>query len=80
MLEKHANGYPFEIAEIYALRNDANATFEWLDRAWSSRDSTINSLLVDPILLRFKDDPRFAAFCHKVGLPVPGKAPARKPA
>ena len=80
VLEKHANGYPFEIAEIYALRNDANATFEWLDRAWSSRDSTINSLLVDPILLRFKDDPRFAAFCHKVGLPVPGKAPARKPA
>jgi hypothetical protein len=24
-----------------------------------------------------KDDPRFAAFCRKVGLPVPGEASAR---
>jgi len=23
-------------------------------------------------------DPRFAAFCRKVGLPAPGEAPARK--
>jgi hypothetical protein len=28
----------------------------------------------DPFILRYKDDPRFAAFCRKVGLPVPGEA------
>lgn len=35
-------------------------------------------LLYDPFILRFKDDPRFAAFCRKVGLPVPGAASASK--
>jgi hypothetical protein len=28
----------------------------------------------DPFILRYKDDLRFAAFCRKVGLPVPGEA------
>lgn len=33
-------------------------------------------LLTDPFIRRYKDDPRFAAFCRKVGLPVPGEASA----
>jgi len=57
----------------------AHATFEWLDRAWSNRDSAFTILLSDPLMLRFKDDPRFAAFCRKVGLPVRGEAPAGRP-
>jgi TolB-like protein/Tfp pilus assembly protein PilF len=73
VIDKYANDYPYGIADIYALRNDANATFEWLDRAWSHRDTTISYLLDDPPLLRFKDDPRFAAFCRKIGLPMPGE-------
>jgi len=78
LIEKQAGGAPFQIAEVYALRNDAKATFEWLDRAWSSRDAGVGRLLFDPFILRFKDDPRFAAFCRKIGLPVPGSAAAAK--
>jgi tetratricopeptide (TPR) repeat protein len=78
LIEKWAGAAPFQIAEVYALRNDAKATFEWLDRAWSSRDAGVGLLLFDPFILRFKDDPRFAAFCRKVGLPVPGNAAAVK--
>jgi TolB-like protein/Tfp pilus assembly protein PilF len=74
---KHSDS-AFDLAQIYALRNDANATFEWLDRAWSNRDPAITYTLFDPLLLRYKGDPRFAAFCRKVGLPVPGEAPAHK--
>jgi hypothetical protein len=48
-----------------------------LDRAWSNRDAGIHHLLYSPLLLRYKDDPRFAAFCRKVGLLVPGEASAR---
>jgi TolB-like protein/Tfp pilus assembly protein PilF len=76
-IEKDAGGSAYQIAEVYALRNDATATFEWLDRAWSNRDPGIQYLLFDPFILRYKDDPRFAAFCRKVGLPVPGDASAR---
>jgi TolB-like protein/Flp pilus assembly protein TadD len=71
-IEKDADQSAYQIAEVYALRNDAKATFEWLDRAWTNRDSGIQYLLFDPFISRYKDDPRFAAFCRKVGLPAPG--------
>jgi len=31
-------------------------------------------LLYDPFMLPFKNDPRFKAYCHKVGLPAPGES------
>jgi TolB-like protein/Flp pilus assembly protein TadD len=76
LIEKDADQSAYQIAEVYALRNDAKATFEWLDRAWDNRDQGIQYLLFDPFILRYKHDPRFAAFCRKVGLPLPGEATA----
>jgi hypothetical protein len=43
-----------------------------LDRAWRNRDAGIQQLLYGSFITRYKDDPRFAAYCRKVGLPVPG--------
>jgi TolB-like protein/Flp pilus assembly protein TadD len=77
LIDKYSGGAPYQIAEVYALRNDAKETFAWLDRAWSSRDSGIENLLFDPLILRYKDDPRFAAFCKKVGLPTPAEVGKR---
>ena len=77
LIEEDSNTQAYQIAEVYALRNDADGTFEWLDRAWSNRDPGIEYLLYDPFILRYRDDPRFAAFCRKVGLPVPTEAAAR---
>jgi TolB-like protein/Tfp pilus assembly protein PilF len=68
-VETDAAAGAFQIAQTYALRNNADKAFEWLDRAWSNRDAGVSYLLFDPFLLRFRDDPRFAAFCKKVGLP-----------
>jgi hypothetical protein len=76
LIDKYANGWAYQIAEVYALRDDAKATFEWLDRAWSNRDPGLTNLLFDPLIARSKGDPRFAAFCRKVGLPVPGEGSA----
>jgi tetratricopeptide (TPR) repeat protein len=78
LIEKYAKVYPYEIASLYALRNNANATFEWLDRAEGIRDPSITNLLSDPFIRRFEDDPRFAAYCRKVRLPVPRKTSAGK--
>ena len=77
LLEKDADSQAYEIAEVYALRNDAKATFEWLDRALKNRDTNVGYILSDPFILRFKDDPRFAAFCKKVGLPRPAEVGKR---
>jgi len=58
--------------------NDPANVFAWLARAWRNRDAGISLLLYDPFISKYKDDPRFAAFCRKVGLPVTGEATARK--
>ena len=78
LIEKWADNAAYQIAEVYALRNDDKATFEWLDRAWSNRDAGIQLLLYSTFILRYKDDPRLAAFCRKVGLPTPAEVEGRR--
>ena len=75
LIDKDADHEAYQIAEVYALRNDANGTFQWLDRALNNRDPGLGFLLYDPFISRYRDDPRFAAFCHKVGLPAPRELP-----
>jgi tetratricopeptide (TPR) repeat protein len=72
LIDEDATSSAYQIAEVYALRNDPTHVFEWLDRAWSTRDPDLRDLLFDPIILRYKGDPRLAMFCRKVGLPVAG--------
>ncbi len=76
LIEKDADDAPYQIAEVYALRRDPDQMFAWLDRAWTSRDPGIGYLLTDPFILRYQQDPRFAAFCQKVGLPTSTDAKA----
>ena len=67
LIQHQSETSAYSIAQIYALRNDADKTFEWLDRAWKNREASISVfLLYDPFILRWTDDPRFAAFCRKV--------------
>jgi hypothetical protein len=42
------------------------------------RDAGFDFLLYDPIMLHYKDDPRFSAFCKKVGLPTPDEVKRRR--
>jgi DNA-directed RNA polymerase sigma subunit (sigma70/sigma32) len=70
LIKDHAHQVAFEIAEAYALRNDEENTFVWLDRAWTNREADILFLRFDPFLQRFANEPRFEAFCKKVGLPL----------
>jgi TolB-like protein/tetratricopeptide (TPR) repeat protein len=76
IIDKHSNGMAFQIAQVYAARRDPDKTFEWLDRAWTNRDPGLQFLLVDPFILRYRSDPRFAAFCTKIGMPTTTTAKA----
>ena len=71
LIDTQSDVSAYQIAQAYALRKDPDAMFAWLDRAWANRDPGVSSLLYDPIVLRYKNDARFAAYCRKVGLPVP---------
>ena len=64
----------YQVAQVQALRNDADAAFEWLEKAHATRDPGIGNLLIDPLVMRYKTDPRLAAFCAKVGLPAPANS------
>jgi serine/threonine-protein kinase len=76
LIAKSADGSAYQIAEVYGLRKDPDNMFQWLDRAWDTRDPGIQRLLTDPFILPYKNDPRFAAFCRKVGLPATTDAKA----
>lgn len=76
MLDKYGQTDRYLIARCYALRKDPDGMFAALDRAWSNRDNNITILYYDPFLLRYKDDPRFAALCKKMGLPTPAEIAA----
>ena len=67
----------FQIAQVQALRDDAQQTFVWLERAWVNRDPGVAGLLYDPFIKRFRNDPRFTAYCRKVGLPAPAEIAER---
>jgi len=76
LIDQHADTAAFQIAEVYAQRRDADNAFKWLARARENGDTGILRLLRDPYLLRYRDDPRFAAFARKVGLPATSDAKA----
>ena len=61
---------PYQIAEIYAFRNQSDEAFEWLDRAYAQRDSGLIETKVDPLLKNLHSDPRYAAFLKKLNLPT----------
>ncbi|MGH8060632.1 MAG: winged helix-turn-helix domain-containing tetratricopeptide repeat protein [Pseudoxanthomonas sp.] len=64
---------PYVVAQAYALRGDADKTVEWLERAPAG---DLLFMLTDPLILRFRKDPRLIAFCEKIGLPPPDSSEA----
>ncbi len=71
LIEAHGEDAPFRIAGVYAYRKEPDKVFEWLDRAYALHDPRLITLLADPLLRAYQSDPRFAALCQKMGLPVP---------
>lgn len=64
------------IADIYAMRGDADHAFEWLERGWAVHDPGVAALYEDPFLVpALRKDPRFATFVAKLGLPAPDSIP-----
>ncbi len=65
----HAIG-AYQIAEVYAFRNQSDKAFEWLDRDYAQHDGGLIVTKVDPLLKNLHGDPRFAALLRKIHLPI----------
>jgi Tfp pilus assembly protein PilF len=75
-IAKYGEEHPYNAADLYALRKQADEMFEWLQRARTQGDpQLVRTLLIDPFVLAWQHDPRFAALCKQVGLPLPGQVP-----
>ena len=68
MMKYHASN-AFEIATIYAFRNQNDEAFEWLDRAYAEHDPNLDITKVHPQLKNLHNDPRYAALLKKLNLP-----------
>jgi hypothetical protein len=64
-----ASDAPDEIARIYALRDDRDAAFTWLNRAYELHDYGLSQIKLNPDFNSLKTDPRYAAFLRKMKLP-----------
>jgi TolB-like protein/DNA-binding winged helix-turn-helix (wHTH) protein/Tfp pilus assembly protein PilF len=70
LIEKfHANA-AWSIATVYALRNQRDEAFKWLDRAYAQHDGGLIFIKIDPLLNNLRSDPRYTAFLKKMHLPA----------
>jgi hypothetical protein len=60
----------YQIAEVYAYKNEKDKAFEWLERAYNQHDSGLTLLKGDPFLYNIRKDSRYAAFMKKMKLPL----------
>ncbi len=76
LIDEEADNAGYQIAQVYALRKEPEKMFEWLEHAWATSDGGVASMLYDPLLRPYKDDPRFIAFAQKIGvMPKPAAKP-----
>jgi len=58
----------FQIALVYAYREERDKAFEWLEKSFTLRDAGITWSRVHPILKNLHSDPRWPVFLKKIGL------------
>jgi hypothetical protein len=60
----------YQIAAVYAFRNQSDEAFEWLERAYAQRDGGLIETKMDPLLKNLRKDPRYIALLKKLNLPI----------
>jgi TolB-like protein len=61
--------WPMSVAEAYSYRGHKDDAFEWLDRAYTEKDSTLFWIKGDPLMHNLVGDPRYKTFLRKMNLP-----------
>ncbi len=69
LMMKYRASNAFEIATVYAFRNQTDEAFHWLDRAYDQRDPSLMATKVEPLLNSLHNDPRYVLLLKKLNLP-----------
>lgn len=70
LLAGHAHNSAYQIAGVFAWRNEHDTAFDWLQRAVSQRDAGLQYLKYDPALRSLRSDPRYLRLLQQLGLPA----------
>ncbi len=65
---KYGDISAFQVAQVRAVRGEADAAFGWLERALETRDAGVALSRVSRQLNSLHGDPRWTAFIRKIGL------------
>ncbi len=58
----------YQIAEVYAWRNEIEKAYEWLERAYTQRDPGVSYASTDRLLKPLHGDHRWRSFVQRMGL------------
>jgi tetratricopeptide (TPR) repeat protein len=67
LTDKGAEVGAYQIAEAHAVREEVDAAFTWLERAYAQRDSGLCYATFSPCLRSLHSDPRWGEFLGKMG-------------
>jgi tetratricopeptide (TPR) repeat protein len=67
LIAKHQAGAAYQVAQVYAARNEADQAFAWLEQAFEQRDPGLSDLKTDTLLRSLHNDPRWGAFLRRMG-------------
>ncbi|HZP86807.1 MAG TPA: adenylate/guanylate cyclase domain-containing protein [Burkholderiales bacterium] len=68
LIAKHGADSPYQVAEVYGARNEADAAFEWLERTYAEHDPGLSYMKMDPFLKALRDDPRWKPLLQRMKL------------
>jgi serine/threonine protein kinase/tetratricopeptide (TPR) repeat protein len=67
LIAKRSGDWAAQIAEMHAVRGEADAAFAWLERAYAQRDAALAEVKRTPRFRSLHGDPRWGAFLKKMG-------------
>jgi len=65
---KSGNVSPVYIAGIYSTLGERDQAFEWLEKAYQSRDDQLSWIMIDQSLDNIRSDPRYLDLLRRMGL------------
>jgi tetratricopeptide (TPR) repeat protein len=68
LIAHDAESSAIQIAEIYAFRDEKDAAFHWLERAYVQHDHGVSLLRSYTIFRKLLDDPRWQPYLAKIGI------------
>jgi len=67
LIEQYERWAAYNIAYVYAYRDQPDEAFEWLDKAVEYGDAGLNEILVESLFANVHDDPRWLPFLESIG-------------